>query len=404
MSLDISSLTNEIISLMEKKKVTKKEEKKKETKETKTGPGIKIDIPIKAPIPTKKESEKKKEEKKEEPKKPEAKKVKEPLEVPLEEPEIELPLPKPKKQAEKTMETTEETTGTKEKEAKKESKEPEKVSPTEIIAKVKKPEPEEEEIDEAEKEFTMPAEELEDIEIEEDIGEETEKMVVVIFGDKGTGKTVTALSFPGKVVALSFDRKTAPIKKRFYKNPGNIIVFDAVKYMRWDPKVATKYAEKTYHYIMKILDYVEKKVKPDWIVIDNTEILEQILELVMRYRHGLKPFQGIRNLNVWKERKYLLRDIHNRALGIAKRGIIYTTYTTYEEVIAEGELVARKEMPKWIDIIMFEADVVLQTVYNSFDKVFYVKVITSKFDDIIPTGETYDVTNKPFGKQIRWNL
>jgi len=238
---------------------------------------------------------------------------------------------------------------------------------------------------------------IEGFEIEEE--KPVNKYVIMIYGDKGTGKTVTALSFQGELCVLSFDRKAMPIKMSMYNGDKRIHVFDAVKYMDWHPEKVTESSSKTFDYILKVLEYCGEKIKPDWVIIDGTEIMEQIVEFAMRHRHGLGPFQGIANLNVWKERRLMLRQIHNKAYSIAKKGIIYTTYTHYEDIVIEGELVTRKEVPKWIDVIMFETDAVLKTEYNSRDRVFSVKVVTSKIKEL-PTGNVYGVTNKPLGTQI----
>ncbi len=240
---------------------------------------------------------------------------------------------------------------------------------------------------------------IESVEFEIEEEKPVNKYVIMIYGDKGTGKTVTALSFPGEVCVLSFDRKAVPIKINVFNNDSRIHVFDAVKYMDWRPDKVTESSSRTFEYILKILDYCAEKIKPDWIVFDGTEIMEQIIEFAMRHRHGLGPFQGISNLNIWKERRLMLRQIHSKAYEIAKKGIIYTTYTQYEDIVIEGELVTRKEVPKWIDVIMFETDVVLKTEYNARDQVFTVKVVTSKVK-ALPTGKVYGVTGKPLGQQV----
>ncbi len=56
------------------------------------------------------------------------------------------------------------------------------------------------------------------------------KEVYVIYGDKGDGKTTLALSFPGEILALSYDRKTAPIRWYLYKDRKDIHVYDPIKF------------------------------------------------------------------------------------------------------------------------------------------------------------------------------
>lgn len=227
------------------------------------------------------------------------------------------------------------------------------------------------------------------------------KEVYVIYGDKGTGKTVTAMSFPGEVAVLSFDRKASIIKWNMFNGEKRIHVFDVTKFWdQYDQEVICSSAARTYNYLLKVLDYLDKKVKPDWIVIDGAEIFEQICEFTMRHRHGLKAYQGISNLNLWKERRILIRNIHNKCLNVAKKGIIYTTYVKYEDIVVEGELVTRKEVPRWIDVIVFETDYVLKTYMDPRDRRFFVKVVTSKNDKKLPTGKIFDVTDKKFYELI----
>ena len=225
------------------------------------------------------------------------------------------------------------------------------------------------------------------------------KMVVLVVGEKGTGKTVTALSFPGEVCVLSFDRKAMPIKMSFYNGDKRIHVFDIVKFVDWRPEKITETSARAFDAMEKALEKC-RELGVDWVVIDATEIMEQLAEMYMRYRHGLGPIEGIRNLNIWKERRWILRDVHNKSLEAAKKGVVYTVYPTWQERVVAGEIVDRRQEPRWLDIILFETDVVLWTKYDDSTKRFLVEVQTSKYDKIFPTGHVFDVTNNPLGSQV----
>ncbi len=58
-----------------------------------------------------------------------------------------------------------------------------------------------------------------------------ESRTFMIYGEKGDSKTTTALSFPGKIAALSFDHKTVEIWAEFFENDPRITVYDAIRYM-----------------------------------------------------------------------------------------------------------------------------------------------------------------------------
>ena len=156
----------------------------------------------------------------------------------------------------------------------------------------------------------------------------SEKIVITIYGRKGDGKTTTALGLPGTKMVLTFDNKSQAVKKYYYKNDKNIKIYNAVEYYKKDTEQnMLNTAELTY---MVLLDFLKNiKDKPDWIVIDGLEILSEIAEMVMRKRKGLKAYQGIGNMGVWKLRKQLLGEFHTRALEKVKKGVIYTTYTQY---------------------------------------------------------------------------
>jgi hypothetical protein len=230
------------------------------------------------------------------------------------------------------------------------------------------------------------------------------KEVWLIFGDKGTGKTTTALSFPGEILVLSFDRKSSIVKFNMFNNDPRIHIFDIVKYMDYStPEAMTASAEKTFEYLNYLLDnYLSKYSQPDWVVIDGAQIFQQIAEWTMRHRHDLGPFDGISNLNLWKERRMYIRQIHNKALNIAKRGIIYTTYVEKDEVVIRGEVVTRKDAPAWIDVLIYETDYVLYTYFDEAKKTYHVRVVSSKNDKKIKSGSELDVTNKPFANFVKW--
>jgi len=220
------------------------------------------------------------------------------------------------------------------------------------------------------------------------------KDVYMIYGLKGEGKTVLAFSFPGNIACLSFDRKSLPVKQKMFKDDARIKVYDAIKYMdSASPEVHLEGSEKTFRYLHVLLDHIAKTFQPDWIVIDGSEIFQQICEMTMRYRNNLMPFQGVSNLNLWKERRMYIRQIHNKALSIAKKGIIYTAYTDKDEIIEDGEFVAKKDVPKWIDAIMYETDCVIkvEAKRDKSGQKYYATVESSKTG--LPSGVRKDVTD-----------
>ena len=224
----------------------------------------------------------------------------------------------------------------------------------------------------------------------------SEKEIFLIYGEKGSGKTSASFLFPGKIACLSFDRKSSIIKKNFFKNDERIKVYDAVKYWCEAPEEYTESSKATYDYVVFLLNKIETEIKPDYILIDGLEILEKIAEMIMRSNNRLKPFQGISNMNVWKERQLLVRNIHNRALRSCNKGIIYTCYIKQKEIVEEGTTISKKDMPKWTDIIVWQTDCVIR-VENEPKKEggrkFIARIDNSKVATF-NTGDIIDITDK----------
>lgn len=225
------------------------------------------------------------------------------------------------------------------------------------------------------------------------------KAVFSIYGLKGAGKTSIAYGLVDegeKIVVLSYDHKSKrPLALPFLDGIKSKVL-NAVKPLDKSTKELYLYtSEVTYEYNLFLLKKIEEIEKPDWIMFDGTEVLSNILEMVMRKRHNLLPYQGIGNLNVWKERRQYIDDIHAKALSIAKKGVIYTMYTDKDEIIKDGEIIKKKDVPKWIGSIMLETDIVIkaESEFEQGKKKYYAIIESSKLPLEFPEG-IYDVTGK----------
>lgn len=214
------------------------------------------------------------------------------------------------------------------------------------------------------------------------------RLIITAHGDKGAGKTTAGFLITtgrmgglpaGKTLAISFDNKTKVIKDQLFPND-DITVHDGKKYYREDPAIVTRSGMITYKYVAKLIDSY-KQNPPDWIIFDGFTIMSMIFEMAMRYKHGLQPTQGIANLNVWKDRGRYVQDIHNLAARVAKYGVMYITYSDKNEVVENGTTVTKEDVPKYIDIVMQETDVVLHATKAKGKEgdLFYLRVASTKY-------------------------
>lgn len=241
------------------------------------------------------------------------------------------------------------------------------------------------------------------------------KLVVTNHGEKGAGKTYAVFlvttgrigGFPaGKTVVISFDNKTKITKEQHFPND-DITVYDGKRYYREDPSLCTKSGVMTYKYIQKLLESY-KSNQPDWIVFDGFTVMAMILEMAMRYKHGLQPSEGVANRNVWKDRGRFVQDLHNLASRITKYGIAYITYSEKNEIVEAGTTISRTDVPKYIDIVMQETDVVLHSTKakGKDGNLFYLRVESTKYknylnidgkpipkcDTTLEEGRTFNIT------------
>jgi hypothetical protein len=224
---------------------------------------------------------------------------------------------------------------------------------------------------------------------------------ITIFGGKNSGKTVVALSFPGKIVALSFDHKTVPTWITMFNADERITVYDAIRYLDYSsPDASLISAEYTFRYIYAILDEIKAKdvsEHPDWVLIDGLDEYLKIAENVMRWRNGLKMTQGV-EWTLWKDRSLYIKQLFLKLASVVKKGVIFCTKYDFEEVIISSVTKERIKKPVWVDIIERQSDIEIEA-YSEEDRqsgvvTFTAHVKASKYIQF-PTGRKANVTAEP---------
>jgi hypothetical protein len=222
---------------------------------------------------------------------------------------------------------------------------------------------------------------------------------LTLFGGKNSGKTVVALSFPGKITALSFDHKTVPTWVDMFNSDPRITIYDGIKYMDYSsPDASLISSEICFRYIFAILDKIKSEGEenyPDWFLIDGLEEYMKISENVMRWRNGLKMTQGV-EWQFWKDRRLYTKQLFLKLATLVKKGVIFCTkYETEDTLIVNGITKERKKKPIWLDIIEEQTDIVIET-WSTEDKMsgnvrFEAHITASKYASF-PTGRKVDVT------------
>ena len=227
----------------------------------------------------------------------------------------------------------------------------------------------------------------------------------MIFGKKGTTKTATALSLPGRIFAISMDQQTAIIHEEFFNNDPRIEVWDGIEFFNSkDPETKLETAVKTVEYVNWLLENPCIKFKPDWILIDGTERLSHVCEMAMRSQENLLPYEGVKNRNAWKYRNDLINNVVQRASQIARLGVVYTAFTYIETVTtATGE--EKREGPKWAGDIEQKTQIVIKatSAKTQNGRSFALEVESSKVS-FIPTGKRIVVGERLNTGEIQNNI
>ena len=227
--------------------------------------------------------------------------------------------------------------------------------------------------------------------------------VFCIYGNKGHGKTYLSYSFPGDIAVIMLDGKSVSIKKHQFNDDSRIRVYDGrAKLDETSAESWLRTSEQSFLYINEILDGLTngKLLKPDWILIDGQQEFTSIAEMTMRYRNNLQPYQGIGNMNIWKERRQYLRQLHYKSLRAAKKGIIYTVYVQQTQEIKDQVVVTQRDKPKWLDVIESESDIVIRVdSEQENDRTKYIaKIDSAKTRTPLNNQTKFDVSKYEYDK------
>ena len=172
-----------------------------------------------------------------------------------------------------------------------------------------------------------------------ELDESEQKLVFLIAGEKGAGKTTLAFAFDGVKLCIPFDTKSFVVKRTLYNNDNNIIIASCLKYLANAVvfEQITEASARFYDCIVKLLEHILQNNsefqgrKIDWVILDNFENFSRIAEYTARFHNKLQVFDTPQKdifFKIWGERNWYIRNIFNLTYHIARKGVIYTVYLT----------------------------------------------------------------------------
>ena len=226
------------------------------------------------------------------------------------------------------------------------------------------------------------------------------KDIIVIYGNKGEGKTTTAygLITPGSnVKVLSFDANSIlPLELDYIKERElTVEALDSLRpYDRSTAEDMLRTSKNVCDWNMFLLDVIKKKDNTDWIVVDGIERYTEIGENAGRFELKIDKYQGTANMNLWKIRNMHVDNLFDKCVEVAKVGIIFIMYPkTDTTIVRMGQVVESEKVPKWVSKVAVESQIVIRSVREmNKDKAHYFAIIeSSKKEKKYPPGK-YDVT------------
>lgn len=226
------------------------------------------------------------------------------------------------------------------------------------------------------------------------------RATITIYGAKGSSKTmlstyIALASSKGKILIITFETTATrnTIDQFFDKFKDRIDVLSLDRLFDFnDSDEMLKTMSVAVDTILDELRTAEQNPY-SWVILEGLQELNQVAEGKMRYMNQLTAYQGVKNRNLWKERKLYLTQIYKAMHRASKNGVIFTS----QEVTIEDEDGNRKE-PAWYGIIKEQTDITIETRKKvdfglQDSQVRFFAIIR---DDKI-TGKTgqCEVTNKP---------
>lgn len=201
------------------------------------------------------------------------------------------------------------------------------------------------------------------------------------FGDKGAGKTTTAMSVSGNVLAITFENRanlTLPWSKFFKYNPRFQIFSFAEHIDRTHKGTYRDTSNESYLQIVNLMNRARAlEQKFDWVIIDGLQAGQKLAEQRMRSVNNEGAFSRFKNLSLWGERSmYFENVVMQLSSQVASKGVYLTSQNVLQKAmfLTEEQKGAGKteedipvKEPKWKDKIKDDVHAVIYHTIQSKD-------------------------------------
>ena len=251
--------------------------------------------------------------------------------------------------------------------------------------------------------------------IEPDVAPPTgSRETILIAGEKNGGKSVAALSFPGKIAVIAFDGKIFAARdfvvRHGIKDENEVMIYYPAKH--YNPKAVDdgeigKAAIAVINDAFRAVYSIKVRADtgqfvPDWVLFDNLEFSIRLAEFAGKYKRGVPitttPQKGDDVWGAFDIRNIITNVIYKAAVSIPKKGVIYTLYTKDKDVVLPDGTTKKAQVPKWFEVLMYETD--NHIIVWKDDSRYFAKIVGTKDEERYPDGLIIETTSVGFWKAL----
>lgn len=142
--------------------------------------------------------------------------------------------------------------------------------------------------------------------------------------------------------------------------------------------------------------------KPDFVLIDDLQILQNVYNHAMRESFGFGVYDKF-DWKHWTRRNQFVNETHRLANTLSKEALIYCTYEKWQDKEKEDGSTVSIKMPAWAGDIEKKTDTLIEVFYHEGDKMAFLAQVKSA-KDVYWSYRKDKVTTDYKGHGGLWNL